>query len=57
MIAAWSVDRLGRSLKNLLDFIEELKAKNVDLTSSSSMDTSTPQGRMPVPDVRGLPRV
>jgi DNA invertase Pin-like site-specific DNA recombinase len=47
MIAARSVDRLGRSLKNLLDFIEELKAKNVDLyLQQQGMDTSTPQGRM-----------
>jgi DNA invertase Pin-like site-specific DNA recombinase len=47
MIAAWSVDRLGRSLKNLLDFIEELKAKNVDLyLQQQGMDSSTPQGRM-----------
>src|SRR5450759_2584992 len=29
-VMAWSVDRLGRSMRGLLDFIDELKAKNVD---------------------------
>jgi DNA invertase Pin-like site-specific DNA recombinase len=28
MIAAWSVDRLGRSLVDLLDFLRELHAKS-----------------------------
>ena len=27
VVAAWSVDRLGRSLQHLLGFLEELKAK------------------------------
>jgi DNA invertase Pin-like site-specific DNA recombinase len=31
MVAAWSVDRLGRSLTDLLDFLRELHAKGVDL--------------------------
>ena len=31
LVAAWSVDRLGRSLQHLLTFLSELKAKNVDL--------------------------
>jgi hypothetical protein len=31
MVAAWSVDRLGRSLIDLLDFLRELHAKGVDL--------------------------
>jgi DNA invertase Pin-like site-specific DNA recombinase len=31
MVAAWSVDRLGRSLTDLLDFLRELRAKGVDL--------------------------
>jgi len=30
-VAAWSVDRLGRSLTDLLDFLRELRAKGVDL--------------------------
>ena len=32
MVAAWSVDRLGRSLTDLLDFLRELHAKGVDLS-------------------------
>ena len=31
MVAAWSVDRLGRSLMDLLAFLKELHAKGVDL--------------------------
>ena len=31
MVAAWSVDRLGRSLMDLLDLLRELHAKGVDL--------------------------
>jgi DNA invertase Pin-like site-specific DNA recombinase len=31
MVAAWSVDRPGRSLIDLLDFLRELHAKGVDL--------------------------
>ena len=30
-VAAWSVDRLGRSLQNLVAFLDELHAKGVDL--------------------------
>src|SRR5262245_51366655 len=31
MVAAWSVDRLGRSLTDLLELLQELHAKGVDL--------------------------
>src|SRR5436190_13226792 len=31
MVAAWSVDRLGRSLQNLITILGELHAKRVDL--------------------------
>jgi DNA invertase Pin-like site-specific DNA recombinase len=31
IVAAWSVDRLGRSLQHLLSFLSELKAKGIDL--------------------------
>ena len=31
LVVAWSVDRLGRSLRRLLGFLDELKAKGVDL--------------------------
>src|SRR5262245_23424162 len=46
MIAAWSVDRLGRSLQDLLAFLLELQAKHVDLyLHQQALDTSTPMGK------------
>jgi DNA invertase Pin-like site-specific DNA recombinase len=46
IVAAWSVDRLGRSLQHLLGFLAELKAKGVDLyLHQQGVDTSTPAGR------------
>jgi DNA invertase Pin-like site-specific DNA recombinase len=46
MVAAWSVDRLGRSLTGLLDILQEMRSKNVDLfLHQQGLDTSTPSGR------------
>lgn len=46
-ILAWSVDRLGRSLPDLVSFLNEAQAKNVDLyLHQQGLDTSTPSGRM-----------
>ena len=46
MVAAWSVDRLGRSLKDLLSFLEELNSAGVHLfLHQQALDTSTPSGR------------
>ena len=46
MVAAWSVDRLGRSLQHLVTFLGELHAKDVDLfLLRQGVDTSTPAGR------------
>jgi len=46
MVAAWSVDRLGRSLQHLLGFLGELKAKGIDLyLHQQGLDTATPAGR------------
>jgi DNA invertase Pin-like site-specific DNA recombinase len=46
LVAAWSVDRLGRSLTDLLEFLRELHAKGVDLfLHQQGLDTSTPSGR------------
>lgn len=46
MVAAWAVDRLGRSLQELLSFLNELHAKGVDLfLHQQGLDTSTPSGR------------
>jgi DNA invertase Pin-like site-specific DNA recombinase len=45
-VMAWSVDRLGRSLPDLLAFMGELKAKGVDLyLHQQCLDTSTPSGK------------
>ena len=45
-VMAWSVDRLGRSLPDLLAVMGELKAKGVDLyLHQQSIDTSTPAGK------------
>jgi DNA invertase Pin-like site-specific DNA recombinase len=46
MVAAWSVDRLGRSLTDLVGVLQELHAKGVDLyLHQQGLDTSTPSGR------------
>jgi DNA invertase Pin-like site-specific DNA recombinase len=46
MIAVWSVDRLGRSLQDLVGFLCELQAKGVDLyLHQQALDTSTPSGK------------
>ena len=46
IVAAWSVDRLGRSLQHLLSFLGELKAKGVDLyLHQQGLDTGTPTGK------------
>jgi DNA invertase Pin-like site-specific DNA recombinase len=46
MVAAWSVDRLGRSLMDLLVLLRELHAKGVDLfLHQQGLDTSSPSGR------------
>jgi DNA invertase Pin-like site-specific DNA recombinase len=45
-VAAWSVDRLGRSLQDLVAFLGELHAKGVDLyLHQQGIDTGTPAGK------------
>jgi DNA invertase Pin-like site-specific DNA recombinase len=45
MVAAWAVDRLGRSLIDLLGFLGEMHAKKIDLyLHQQGLDTSTPAG-------------
>ena len=47
MAAAWSVDRLGRSLPDLVAFLSEVRAAGCDLyLHQQAIDTSTPAGRM-----------
>jgi DNA invertase Pin-like site-specific DNA recombinase len=46
MVAAWSVDRLGRSLQDLVGFLAELQSLQCDLyLHQQALDTSTPSGR------------
>ena len=46
MVAAWSVDRLGRSLQDLVGFLNELNALGIDLyLHQQAVDTTTPAGR------------
>ena len=45
LIASWSVDRLGRSLQHLVEFLNEIHSKGVDLyLHQQGVDTSTPSG-------------
>jgi DNA invertase Pin-like site-specific DNA recombinase len=47
MVMCWSIDRLGRSLQNLVEILNELQALRIDLFFlQQGMDTSTPSGRM-----------
>lgn len=46
LIAAWSVDRLGRSLQDLITFLGELQGKRLDLyLHQQGLDTTTPAGK------------
>jgi DNA invertase Pin-like site-specific DNA recombinase len=45
-VAAWSVDRLGRSLQDLVTFLDEIRSCGVDLyLHQQGLDTSTPAGK------------
>jgi DNA invertase Pin-like site-specific DNA recombinase len=47
VVVAWDVSRLGRSLQDLIGFLNDISAKHVDLyLHQQGLDTSTPTGRM-----------
>lgn len=47
IVAAYAVDRLGRSLTDLVAFLGDIQARGCDLyLHQQSVDTSTPSGRM-----------
>jgi DNA invertase Pin-like site-specific DNA recombinase len=47
VVMAWAIDRLGRSLVDLLHTIQELEAAGVDLyLEAQSLDTTTPVGKL-----------
>jgi DNA invertase Pin-like site-specific DNA recombinase len=46
MVMVWSVDRLGRSLQDLVGFLSELHALRIDLfLHQQGLDTTTPGGK------------
>src|SRR4249919_1448252 len=46
LVMAWSVDRLGRSLQDLVAFLSEIHAAGVDLfLHQQGLDTTTPAGK------------
>jgi DNA invertase Pin-like site-specific DNA recombinase len=47
VVMAWAIDRLGRSLIDLLGTIQGLEAANVDLfLEQQAIDTTTPAGKL-----------
>lgn len=45
-LVVWKLDRLGRSVKGLVDFVTELAKRGVNFKSlTDSIDTGTPSGR------------
>ena len=47
VLMVWKLDRLGRSLPNLLDIITELKGRGVSFRSlTEHMETTTPRGEL-----------
>jgi DNA invertase Pin-like site-specific DNA recombinase len=47
MVMCWDISRLGRSLQNLVEILNELQSIKIDLFFlQQGMDTSTPSGRM-----------
>ena len=47
VVAAWSVDRLGRSLQDLVTFLNELHSKHTNLyLHKQGIDTTTPAGKL-----------
>lgn len=47
VVMAWSIDRLGRSMQDLVGFMKEVQAANLDLyIHQQAINTSTPAGRM-----------
>ena len=46
VVMAWSVDRLGRSLQDLIGFLSELHSLEIDLAlHQQGIDTTTPAGK------------
>lgn len=47
VVMSWSIDRLGRSIKNLVELMNEIQSAGVDLyVHQQAINTKTPAGRM-----------
>jgi DNA invertase Pin-like site-specific DNA recombinase len=47
VVVVWRLDRLGRSLKNLIDLVEDLASKGVGFRSlTEEISTTTPNGKL-----------
>lgn len=47
IVVVWKLDRLGRSLKHLIELVHILMQRNIGLCSlNDPIDTTTPQGRL-----------
>lgn len=47
VLVIWKLDRLGRSLKNLVQLVQQLMENNIGLCSlNDPIDTTSPQGRL-----------
>ena len=54
-VVVWRLDRLGRSLRHLIDVMSDLDRRGVALASlRESIDTSTPGGKLDLPRLRGV---
>jgi DNA invertase Pin-like site-specific DNA recombinase len=46
-IMVWSIDRIGRSLQDLISFLDDVQSKDIDLyIHQQGLDSSTPTGRL-----------
>jgi DNA invertase Pin-like site-specific DNA recombinase len=46
-IMVWSIDRIGRSLQDLISFLNDVQSKDIDLyIHQQGLDSSTPTGRL-----------
>ena len=58
ILVVWRLDRLGRSLKELIEIVKDLNNRNVEFQSiTENIDTTTPGGKTCFSSFRSLSRV